>query len=197
MDKQKWRFFFNGASWWLKITDPHQLEEYLSKTDEHRFGGAMMTVAHRNIYEPYKSRDMFGKYDKEESVELALDLLHHNSGTDLLTTTAQFRHDCHTTYFKNLIQNGFVNINKLGGCNSCDWPEYAVIKKDEPIFPTFSRKDVEIKTWASTEMTFNQYRSGYNYHYYVYIGGVRLTDGNIEKWNTRQEAERFVDRLFV
>ena len=193
----KWKFFFNGTSWWMRITDVHQLEEYFSKTDEHRFGGAMMTVAHRNMDEPYKSRNIFDKYCEDEPIELALDLLHHNSGIDLLTTTAQFRFDAHKTYFKNLLENGFVNINKCGGCNSCNWPMYAVIEKDEPIFPVFTRKDVEIKTWAPVENAYGQYRTGYNYHYYAYIGGVRLTDGDKEKWDTRKECEEFIDKLFA
>ena len=184
----KWNFFWNGYSWWLKITDVHQLEEYLERTDGERFGGSMMSVAYRR---------MDNKEGYDNSIQQAIDLLSRNNGTDLLTTTGQFRMDVHRAYFRNLMEKGFVNINKLGGCNSCNWPEYIKISRDDLIFPSFTIKDVVIKTWQNTEQRIAGYVDRYNYHYYAYIGGVQIKDGDKTKWDTKAECEAFVDKLFA
>lgn len=185
----KWNFFWNGYAWWLKITDVHQLAEYLDRTDSDRFGGTMMGVAYRHM----DKKDT----DYENSLQQALDVLYRNSGQDLLTTTGQFRVDAHRSYFRNLTEKGFVNINKLGGCNACNWPEQIKITRDELIFPSFTRKDVVIKTWQNTERQIPGYEDKYRYHYYAYLGNVQLTDGDKTKWDSKAECEAFLDKLFT
>jgi hypothetical protein len=185
----KWYFFWNGYAWWLKSTDIHQLEDYLARTDTDSFGGTMMNVAYRHMDK--------NSGDYENSLQQALDILYRNSEQDLLTTTGKFRLDAHRSYFRNLIEKGFVNINKLGGCNACAWPEHIKISRDELIFPSFTRKDVVIKTWQNTERQIAGYVDRYKYHYYAYIGGVQLMDGEKTKWDSKAECESFLDKLFA
>ena len=189
---QKWKFFFNGYTWWLRIENVEQLMKYFEKTDENRFGGAMMTVAYRRMDNNNAHYD-----DKYDGIAGSLDTINGIYHEDLLTTTGRLRLACHKTYLRNLMDRGFVNIDRLGGCNSCDWDMKVVITKDELIFPTYSRKDVTIKTWELSEKQCGVYRNNYNYHWYAYIGDVRLKDGDIEKWNTKVEVEKFVDTLFL
>jgi hypothetical protein len=188
MDKEhKWKFFFNGYGWWLRIETPEELEQYLNQTDENRFGGAMMQVAYRR---------MENSNSEYSGIAEQLDILNQLRGEDLLTTTGSFRLECHRTYWRNLSDRGFVNINPNGGCNSTNWPMLIVVKRDKLIFPTFSRKDVVIKTWEMGEKKFDVARSNYKYHWYAYVGDVRLKDGEVEKWNSQAECEAFVNKIF-
>lgn len=41
----KWTFFHNGYTWWLRIDNAEQLARYCELTDEERYGGAMMQAA--------------------------------------------------------------------------------------------------------------------------------------------------------
>lgn len=188
----KWKFFHNGYTWWLRIETLEQLIKYCEQVDEHRFGGAMMTVAYHRMdgnKKPYNN--------KHDGFAADLDTLNGIMAEDLLTTTAKLRLMAHETYLKNFMRFGFVNINKFGGCNSCDWPMNIVINKNDLIFPLYSRKDVTIKTFQIAEAKVGVYRPYYQYHWYAYIGDVQLKNGDIEKWNTRDEAEKFVDSLFI
>ena len=182
-----WKFFHNGYTWWLRIDNPEDLARYCELTDDERYGGAMMQVAYHR---------MNGCKSHLESFPSVIDAFNRFNGEDLLTTTGKLLSEAHYTYFKNLAQFGFVNINRLGGCNSSNWPSYATITKEELIFPMLSRKDVTIKTWEWEEKKRYAYRSNHKYHWYAYIGDVRLKDGDKEKWDTRAECEEFVDRLF-
>ena len=184
----KWKFFHNGYCWWLRIETLEQLEAYCNATDEERFGGAMMQVAY------HRKDNIKGHYD---GIAGELDVLNRTRGEDLLTTTGWLRTEAHKTYFKNLQRFGYVNINRLGGCNGCNWPMNIVIIKDKLVFPVLSKKDVTIKTWEMGERKYGVVRTNYKYHWYAYIGDIRLKDGDIDKWDTKEEAERFVNKLFL
>ena len=92
MEKQKWKFFYNGYTWWLRIESVEQLIRYFELTDENRFGGAMMTVAH------HRMGDIKGHYDgKYDGIAGDLDALNSILKEDLLTTTGRLRLACHDT----------------------------------------------------------------------------------------------------
>ena len=182
-----WKFFHNGYTWWLRIDNPEDLAKYCEAMDSERFGGAMMQVAN------HRMNDIKGHYS---GIAGELDVLNRLNKEDLLTTTGKLVSEAHYTYFKNLARFGFVNINRLGGCNSSEWPMNAVIRKDELIFPTLGRKDVKIKTWEFDEVKLGISRSEYQYHWYAYIGDVQLKDGDKTKWDSKEECEAFVNKLF-
>lgn len=184
----KWTFFHNGYAWWLRIESPEQLARYCELTDCERFGGSMMHTAYQR---------MANRSDFETGLSAELDLLSKIRQESLLTTTGKLVSDAHYTYFLNLQRCGFVNINRLGGCNSSSWPMNVVVRRDKLIFPTLSRKDVVIKTWEWGEKEKYLYRPGHQYHWYAYVGDVRLKDGDKDKWDTRAEAEAFVNSLFL
>jgi hypothetical protein len=134
-------------------------------------------------------------YDGNAVAE-CIDILSQLRQEDLLTATGRFRLEAHQTYLKNFQRAGFVNINRVGGCNCSDWNTNIIIERDELIFPSYTKKDVKIKTWEMAERQVGAYRGNYNYHWYAYIGDVRITDGDKEKWNTQAEAQAFIDKLF-
>ena len=185
---EKWKFFHNGYAWWLRIDTLEQLIHYFELTDENRFGGSMMNVAYNRM------GDIDG-YDGNRIAE-CIDILSQVREEDLLTATGRFRLEAHQTYLKNFQRAGFVNINRVGGCNSSDWNACAVTERKELIFPSYTKKDVKIKTWEMGEKQVGVYRNNYKYHWYAYIGDVRITDGDKEKWDSEEEARAFVDKMF-
>lgn len=188
MEKQRWKFFHNGYTWWLRIESLEQLMRYFELTDENRFGGSMMKVA-------YNRMDNQNGYDGNAVAE-CIDVLSQIRQEDLLTATGRFRLEAHQTYLKNFQRAGFVNINRVGGCNCSDWNTCAVTYRDNLVFPSYTKKDVKIKTWEMGEKQVGAFRSNYQYHWYAYIGDVRITDGDKEKWDSKEEAQAFVDKMF-
>ena len=188
-EKMRWKFFHNGYAWWLRIETLEQLIRYFELTDENRFGGSMMQVAYNRMGDSEN-------YDGNRVAE-CIDVLSQIRSEDLLTATGRFRLEAHQTYLKNFQRAGFVNINRVGGCNSSDWCSCAVTYRDELIFPSYTKKDVKIKTWEMGERQVGSFRNGYNYHWYAYIGDVRIVDGEKEKWDSKEEAQAFIDKIFV
>ena len=131
-----WKFFHNGYTWWLRIDNPEDLARYCELTDDARYGGSMMQVAYHR---------MDGCKTHLESMPSIIDALSRFHGEDLLTTTGKLLSEAHFTYFKNLARFGFVNINRLGGCNSSNWPAYATVVKEELIFPHYLAKMSQLK----------------------------------------------------
>lgn len=96
----------------------------------------------------------------------------------------------------NLLEEyGFLNINCVGGCNSCDWDIVANCYRKELVWPSFTKHDIRIKTFAPKEKSVGVYRDDYKYHCYAYLGDMQLTDGKKTKWDTYDEAYAFASNL--
>lgn len=187
----KWKFIHNGTSWWLRIESSEQLLEYIKATDSSRFGESMIRIGRRN------SRGESKDTHNQDGLEGAIETLWKYSGIPLDVITGQVMMACHDTYWKLLREDGFVNINPVGGCNSFNMDIKAVEYRKNMIFPHYTEKDVKIKTWEWEEKKNGVTRpSGYKYHYYAYLGDMQIKDGDKEKWDTKEEAMEYV-RTFL
>ena len=179
---KKWKFINNGTGWWLQITDINQLILYLEKTN-HRFGDAMMNVVHacnNNKCQHYTNQ-----------LDSYLELLYRNSGKSLIETANNLMFKYAETCYSLLKEKGFININKLGGCNNDLYTNAVIVYKEKCIFPDYTEKNIKIKTWELEDKKMGNFRSNYKYHYYAYIDNIQIKDGNKEKWDTYQEAYDF------
>lgn len=180
-----WHFFFNGYSWWLKITSREQLDRYCEIMLPQRFGDKAFKTA-----ELAKNPEKFSHSDVVMP-SLIYNIAKHNE-TSILGATGKVMLDCEKTLYSTFERFGFVNINKLGGCNGCsgtpDWEEKKVIETDDLIFPSFNFKDIEVKTFKLEEQKAGVFRDDHNYHYYAYVGGIQVIKNGVSKWNTRSEA---------
>lgn len=182
---KKWKFFFNGCSWWLKITDKEQLDRYCEIMFPKRFGG-----------EIFKTADYYRHPEKFSHAEVTIPCLILNvaksNETSILGATGKIMSECEKTLYSVFERFGFVNINKLGGCNGCsglpDWEEKEVVFQDDLRFPSFNFRDIEVKTYKLDEMRDGVFRDNHNYHYYAFVGGVQVKEGETTKWNTYSEA---------
>ena len=184
----KWKFINNGNGWWLRIENVEQLSEYVEKTSG-RFGNSMMNVM--SAYSNGKEQHYTNQLDSY------LELLHRNSGKSLFETTQKLMFDCAETYFNLLSEKGFVNINKFGGCNNDLYLNCVTVYKDKCVFPDYQEKDLKIKTWEMEDKRAGNFRSGYKYHYYAYVGDVQIKDGEKVKWNTYEEAYDFAKQFIT
>ena len=56
--------------------------------------------------------------------------------------------------------------------------------------------DIRVKTWELEEKKRGIKRPyDYRYHWYAYLGDVQLKNGDVEKWDTRNEAYEFARSL--
>jgi hypothetical protein len=185
--QKKWKFFNNGDGWWLKITTPEQLEEYIEATN-HKYGDAMMEVVdYRMKGQTSHSTNQITNY---------LDLLSRNSGKNLIEVCGNLVTSVYKTYIKILSEEGFVNINAVGGCNGVPWEEKIVEYRSNLTFPCYSKNDIRVLTWETEEQKTGKIRpNNYNYHWYAYIGDVQLKDGDKVKWDTKEEAMAFAEKF--
>ena len=182
----KWKFIHNGTSWWLRIETAEQLSEYIRLTDGKRFGESMLNIANR------AKRDKLDDTHNVSPMASAIQTLWQCSGEPLDLVTGRVMVACHNTYWKLLRECGFIHINPVGGCNAFATDIKAVEYRDNLIFPHYTEKDIRIRTWEWEEKKNGVKRpSGYKYHWYAYLGDLQLKDGDIEKWDTREEALAF------
>ena len=182
-----WKFVHNGQAWWLRIESGDQLLDYLRATDEERYGRSTLRVAKR-VRDGLDDRDKHGCYPMADAIEI----LWKNSDMNLFEMVGQLMMMGHNTYFKLLDQHGFININHVGGCNSFSWEPVATEFREKLVFPHYTIDDIRVKTWELEEKKRGIKRPyDYRYHWYAYLGDVQLKNGDVEKWNTRDEAYEF------
>jgi len=173
----KWKFFHNGDGWWLRIESVEELIEY----QKHDNRGSL-------ALDRYLQHELNGA--KLDNLSLALQMIGQKENCTAFAAASKFQLKFYETYLRHLQEDGFININCMGGCNSIDWEMKQVIYKDNLSFPSFTKNDIVIKTFKPVD-----YRSNYEYHFYAYLGNFQLTDGNKVKWNTEKEARDFAERF--
>ena len=186
--ENKWKFFYNGDGWWLKITSFDQLLRYVEETSG-RFGTAMMDVVDHRV------KNIDGHYTNDLSS--VIDSMQRFSNTSLLETSMKLSMMAGETYINILHKDGFVNINKCGGCNSINWPEKLIEFRDKLVFPNAKKSNVEIKTFENAESKYGEHRENYQYHWYVYVDGVQMKYGDKTKFDTKEEAELFAQKCLI
>lgn len=169
----KWKFFHNGNGWWLRIESIDELIEY------QKFGNRA-TMA----FDGYFKHKTDGS--KLDNLSLALQMIGEKENCTAVEAANKLQFKFYESYLRHLEEDSFININRMGGCNSIDWEMKQVIYKDNLSFPSFTEKDIVIKTFKPYD-----YRPNYQYHYYAYLGNFQLKDGNKTKWDTEKEAKDF------
>lgn len=160
-----------NQGWWLKISTLEELTDYHKSTWRYAYG------FERILY------DDEVRYDKEDTPSNRLGMLmhlraeHNNQSKIDSAVNLQTQVQCKQAEF--ILKGYNVYINRYGGwCfgekDYSDW-----VRREKMIFPDFKRGDIEIK----------QFNNGQ--HYYAYIDGMQVRDGDTLKWDTRQEAYNY------
>lgn len=185
---KKWKFINHDGGWWLKLESPEEVIEYLELTG-HKFGDAALNLA-LNLNNKNENKYEIG------SLEYHMDAFNRIHGGTLFGNAISMGHMAGKAYLDHIYDDGFVYINCVGGCNSCDWTEHMIEYREKIIFPNYTKKDIKITTFKPIENTYACFREDdYNYHYYAYIGDVQIRDGDKLKWDTEEEARAFAEKL--
>lgn len=178
---EKYKFFHNGHAWWLRVEDFKTLLRWFGDSR------SMWSAAFNDAIDVEVN-----KRHSSNPLGAALNTYARMLGISLLQALDKLTEEAATVKLDLLEENGFLNINCDGGCNSIDWPMLQVEYRDKLVFPHYSEEDIRIKTFKPTD-----FKEGYNYHYYAYIGNLQVTDGDVTKWDTKAEAyevaKRFVE----
>lgn len=179
---KKYKFFHNGEAWWLRIEDFDTLLRWC-KDSNSMWVDAFNDVIDVELNKRHSSNPLGATLASYARIH-ELTLL--EAADDLIEAASNVKLDL-------LEENGFLNINPCGGCNSINWPMLQVEYRENLVFPHYSEKDIRIKTFKPLD-----YKASYDYHYYAYIGNIQVYDGDIMKWDTKAEAyaaaKKFIEK---
>ena len=173
----KWKFIYNGDGWWLRIENIEQLTEY-----------AKQDTNSTNAFSDYLRATMYGK--EHTNLSMALMMIGERERCSAIDAGIKLKMEFYKTYLDRLDETGFVNLNSVGGCNNIDYDIKLVEYRDKIVFPNYTEKDINIKTFKMSD-----YRENYKYHYYAYLGNLQIKDGDKVKWDTYKEAYDFAKQF--
>ena len=160
--------------WWLKISTIEQLLEYWKVYD------GIFTNASERI----KTTKEFGRgMNHANEVECSIGF-HARSNKLLLDEAAhEMLCDLKKEQYKALIEHGAIYINRKNGWNMIHRNGEQFVHKSELKFPNFKTGDIKIEKFPVGT------------HYYLYIDGVQIRDGDKLKWDSYQEAAEFAEQF--
>lgn len=166
--------FTQKDGWWLKITNLEALIEYWK----------IYTDMFEASYERLPQTKEFGRgmlhadtigtmiafYAKSNK------LLHSEAKEELLCNLKKEQ-------YKAFLENGVIFINKEHGWNTIGRKAEQFVHRSELIFPDFVKGEIKVERFML------------GHHYYVFMDGVQLRDGDCVKWNTPEEAYAFARKI--
>lgn len=172
----EYHFIFNKKDgWWLKITTPEELLEFWNIYDsvlEHALNQLPLTKEFGNGPNHATAREcLIGFHAKTNHIS------YKEAKHDISVTLKKAQ-------FQSLEEKGAIYINQCLGWNAINKPTEQFIIKKSFTFPKFTKENVKIAKFPFGGK-----------HYYIYIDGILIRDGDTLKWNSYKEAKKFADEL--
>lgn len=166
-----------NQGWWLKITNIQQLM-LLSNSEN-----GLLQTQYKHAFENYLKDKEFnpfsvehGPHIKEAGLTYYLALVSQNKKTPFIPILEQTIKERIKNMTQILSEYGYVHINKNGGFCAHEKKADAFLYKKDMSFPEFTENNIHVKQFPGGK------------HYYAYIGNMQVTDKDIRKWNTYEEA---------
>lgn len=160
--------------WWLKITNISDLISY------HKEYASKYSKAFENILTDKDlgaSTITHGKHLREMPLAQLIVLKSMNEHISLGKAIEEISDEVIDAQVTAMNEEGAIYINSLGGwCIKPVGKRFQFMWKDTMYFPNFTESDIKV----------SKFKGGT--HYYAYIGNMEVRDGDIFKWNTREEA---------
>ena len=178
MDDKKYKFVYRqidgcrSGGWYLEISTPEQLLDYHQVTDT-RWGNVVLKYLN--------SKECGNGTEHLDTLSLAVVLSAENRKQSIIEGVLHFKQRVIIDQLDWLHKEGKIFINPKGGYCFPDKRTQTIqhVYRDKLLFPCFTENDIRIKRFPMGE------------HFYAYIGDVELHDGDIRKWNSREEARAF------
>ena len=172
----KVRFAFNGDCWYIKLETISEILEYLKIKNDYD--------TEKALYSYLQCSKLGHQSDKIASYVSVLASIKGESFIDCLGCIMTQRME---VMFRLLEDYGQVCINMVGGMNGFGFgtpslKNETIIYRENYAFPNYSEKDIRVKKWDGGT------------HYYAYVGDFQVKDGDVLKWNTKDEAMRMAKK---
>lgn len=171
-----------NAGWWLKISSPEELLEYLKATNNKRYGDALENY---RFGKEYGARTLqHGPHINAEPLTQAITMhatnMNAKYGTkmNIIEAIMSFSNMVAARQLDEIINTGAIYINRVGGYHSFYdiSEENGFTRRKKLIWPTFKKDEIRIKSFPGGQ------------HFYAYIDDTQVRDGDVLKWNTYEEA---------
>lgn len=164
-------FVYNAKDgWWLKIATLEALMAYWERYD-----------------------DVLGKSEEKipQTKEFGRGMLHANEVDTVLALHARNNHlsiseakvallsEIKQAQYRAVCKGNTIYINKCGGWNDTPRETEQFVHKSSPSFPDFRRGEMKIERFPLGN------------HFYLFIDGVQIKNGEQAKWNTYEDAEQY------
>lgn len=164
----------NSLGWWLCITSENELLEYHSNHSD-MYGKALENIVKGKEF--MSDSVEHGPHLKEMPLSQSIWFTSMNNGKSVIKSIIDISSSVFNEQVKAIEKYGKVYINRVGGW--C-WELLGEVKqfmdKRDLTFPDFDKNDIRVERFPNGK------------HYYAYIGGMQVRDGDVLKWNTYQEA---------
>ncbi len=163
-------FVFRDECWYLKVADMATLIDYFQRVEEPRMGKGFLNAVY--------SKEL-NENGKEHADKLGFYMLIHaeNHGMSLMESAADITSRKMKSMMQMMAKGYTIYINRNGGWNMGMEKDYKQwVRKDKLIFPDFKKNQIKIEKFPGGQ------------HFYAYIDGMQLRDGDTLKWNTYKEA---------
>ena len=168
IDEYKFVFEEPDNGWWLKIDSAEKLIDYHKKTEKF-YGDGLEDYLHHDR----------SHYTNQRTYAIVMYAEKHH--LTIIDAIIQFRLMLAQEQLIKIHEDGAIYINSSGGYHSNSVYKQYVIKKDL-IFPQYDKSDIKIK----------QFPGGT--HWYAYVGNMQIKNGDIQKWNSYEEAYNYAKK---
>lgn len=177
-----------NQGWWLKISSSEELSNYLIMIDLPRFHKALTDVKESREFGGTDPRT--GYVPKPSPYCKHADALAYSIGAWAFRNQISFddameelSHDKHFAMAKALREGNTIYLNQKGGWHvGKDERDAEWVRRKELIFPVFKHNQISVEKFPGGT------------HFYAYVDGLQVRNGDQMKWDTYDEALSFAKK---
>lgn len=164
-------FVFNKKDgWWLKITTIEQLMEYWNEYN---------SILDTSLSHIRQTKEFGRGMEHADAIDMLLGFYAKAHKLSFDDAKNALLSDLRKSQYRALNDYGCIYVNSKHGWNYVDRPTEQFVCKNELIFPNFQTGKVKIEKFPLGN------------HFYIYVDGIQIRDGDTVKWNTIEDAKEF------
>ena len=167
-----------NQGWWLKLSTLEDVGNYF----ETKFTD-MMTQGYHSLMQ---SKEFGHGVMHANEIATLCGLMSENLGIPATQVSQMISSNLLSAMIDAILQNKVIYVNKKGGWHAAEEEkDLEWVRKKELIFPVFKRNQISIKKFPRGT------------HFYAYVDGLQLRNGDQIKWDTYDEAREFAQKWIM
>ena len=168
-------FVYNKKDgWWLKITTLEDLMAYWEKYDD---------VLGKSETKLPQTKEFGRGMLHANEVDTVLGLHARNGNLSISEAKISLLTEIKQAQYRAVCKGNTIYINQNGGWNDIPRTTEQFVHKSTLVFPDFKRGEIKIEKFPLGS------------HFYLFIDGVQIKNGEQVKWNTYQDAEQYAKQI--